>query len=260
MDRKPNWISTLFQSMGILEIAGILALVAGMIVIIIPIWYGLSLNQQIEVSIGCLAVIIGISLFVWGQARKILYTIPNILYKRHSIVRKYAKGINIINDLNQQDFYNAYKLIDIDFANIVSPDNLSEFHNLIDTLYSQVKGREIPSEDSETFCNYLMKKTGLLKLLEKDQSYKKLCEKLNKIYLLIPNEDIVTAVSKFIKTSNSVNSLFPMAQIPDEVQTRFLPVKLEAAYIGINEKMDYEIVTSLAKVRESIDKYYGKAK
>jgi hypothetical protein len=257
MDKKLNWLQTITQYIGLSEIIAFIIGVPAMITLVATVWHKLSLEQQIIVGIMSGLIVVVVVLFIYAQTRKILYIIPDLLYKRHLIAREHASCIKI-TDLSEGDFYKAYKLIDIDFSNLVSANNLSEFRIRLDALYSQIKKRGISEEDTENFCNYLSKKTGLQQLLEKDESYVNLGKKLYKIRLLIPTEDMISAVGQFIKKSNSANSLFPLIQVPDEIQTEIFPLKLEADFIGIGEKLDDEVAVYLVKVRESIDKYYRK--
>jgi len=231
-----------------------------MIVFIWSIWQSLSLSHQImAVTSGCLFIAM-IILFIWARTRKILYVIPNLLYKRHSIIQKHATSIDLVSELSEEDLFNAYKIIDIDFANLISSNNLNGFRNEMDVIYAQHKDRVLPDDDTDKFSDYLIKKTGLRKRLEKDVEYAKVEKLIAKMRLLIPTEDMNLVVNKFTKTSNSANSLLPLIQlsnrIPNDTITKMLSVELEAVLIGVNEKMNDEIIASLAKVRESIDKYY----
>ncbi len=230
-----------------------------MVVFIWSIWKSLTLSHQIiAVTSGCM-IIIAILFFIYGQTRKTLYVITHLLYKMHFISHKHASSINFINDLNEEDFYNAYRVIDIEFPTIASIGTLNEIRDMMSTFYSQYKDKTISDEDTEKFCNYLMKKTGLLQKLTTDEEYKTVINKIKKMMLSIPSEEIILAVNKFTKTSNNANSLFPLLnaiQESDDDFRKIIPPKLEAALIGINNQIDEEITTSLVKVRESIEKYY----
>lgn len=258
MNEKPIWIRILVDTIGIPSIIAFIVGVPALITLVISIWGVLSWNRQIIVGITSGLILIAITLFIYGQTRKILYKIPHLLLKRHSIIRKHAKSINIVKDISEPDFYNAYKLIGIDFAKLVPCNTLDEIRNKIDVLYARVNEKGTSSEEYEQFCDYLMKKTGLLLLLEQDRSYKKLSDQLTKMYQLIPNEDILTAIKEFIKISNSMNVCLPLTQVPDEVQIQVFPVKLEANYVRINEKLDNIILEALVKVREGINRYYDR--
>jgi hypothetical protein len=157
MNKKLNWLNNVTQNIGLLEIIPIILGVPPIVIIIITIWHNLSFDEKIIVSIMSGLIVIAIFIFVYSQKRKILYKIPNLLYERFDVARKYSSCINIIN-LNEEDFYRAYKLVGIDFKNVVSAGNLDEFRNKIEALYSKVEKQGIPDKDSELFCSYLQKK------------------------------------------------------------------------------------------------------
>jgi hypothetical protein len=76
--------------------------------------------------------------------------------------------------------------------------------------------------------------------------------------LIIPSAEILSSVEEFNKKSNSATVLFLLTQVPDEIQIKIFPLRLEAEFIGINEKLEKEVMVYLVKVRESIEKYYAK--
>jgi len=252
------------ETIGIPALATFIIGVPAMILFILSIWNALTLSHKIMACTSGLIFIIAVIWFVYSQTKKKFYILPNLLYKKYSITKKYATNINSNNELNEEDFYNAYKIIDIDFKSIFSGNNLIDFRNQMDSFYTQVKSKEIPDDDSSKFFAYLMKKTGLQKRLTEDVEYIKLESEITKMRLLIPNQDMNLAVAEFIKVSDSANSILPLIQIsnriPDETLSKMFPVKMEATLIGLDKKINDNVITAFVKVRESIDKYYRKTK
>jgi hypothetical protein len=101
MDKKPYWLHILTETIGIPQIIAILIGVPTMTIFVWSIWQSLTLSHQIiAVTSGC-AIMLVISLFIYGQTRKILYVIPDLLYKMNSIVQNHAISINFITDLKE---------------------------------------------------------------------------------------------------------------------------------------------------------------
>lgn len=259
MDNKPIWLRILTDTIGISTLVAIIFGVPAMIVFVNAIWQALNFNQKITTVVSGIILLFSVIWFIYSRTRKKLYIIPNLLYQMHSIAHNHAISINIINDISEKDFLNAYRLIDIDFTNMASLNTVAELRNALDIFYSQNKDKKIPDEDTEYFCVYLMKKSGLLKKLEQDNNYTKITENINHLKLSIPNEDIMETMNKFIKISNSANSVLPllrMIKMADKDLPEIFTPKIEAASGVIGNNIEDEVATSLTKVRQSIEKYY----
>jgi hypothetical protein len=259
MEKKQSLSRILTETIGIPQIITIVIGLPTMIIFIWSIWQALTFFHRVVAVISGALLLTMIILFVYFQTRKVLYVIPGLLYKMHSIVNNHASRINFISDLKEDDFFNAYRVINVDLTNMASVTTLAEFRTAIDIYYSQNKDKKILDEDTEKFSNYLMKKSGLLKQLDQDKDFMKILEKIKQLKLTIPSEDIMKAMNEFIKTSNSANGVLPLLQMikmADKDLPEIVTPKIEAELIGISDRMDNVIAMSLTKVHESIGKYY----
>lgn len=262
MDKKPNWFQLLANTIGLQSLVAFVIGVPSMIALVIAIWAALDPNRKIIAGLSSGLILFSICLFIYGQTRKRLYIIPNLLYKMHAITRNHANEIDLITDLKEDDFFNAYRLINIDFANMAS-SNTTELRALLDAFYSRYKDITIPDEDSDNFCYYLRKKSGLLNKLEQDEEYVKVLERVKQLKLSIPSEDVMEAVNKFIKASDTANSVSPFFRLiknADKETPELFTPKIEAVLGILINNIDDEVIKALTGVRESIDKYYGRVK
>lgn len=255
MGKKSHWLRILTETIGVPQIIAIVVGVPAMIYFILTIWHALKINEQIiVVSTGSL-MILAIVLFTYGQIRKVLYVIPDLLYKIHSVYEGYAKKLNLTM-VGEEKIKNTLKLLGIDldfFASSIKSE--SEIPIAFERLYLEMKDK-IKDEDAERVINYLKEKSGLQALLIKDKTYIKLVQKLKKMRLLVPTEDIITSVNEFTKTSNKISVALIMIQAPSDILSKAFSPRVEADYLALHDLFENDITTSLVKVRESIEKYY----
>jgi hypothetical protein len=258
MDEKSRFLRILTQTIGIPQIITIIIGVPAMIVFLQSIWQALTFSHRvIAITSGCVLLAMVI-LFVYFQTRKRLYIIPDLLYKMHSIVHSHIINIKIA-EMNEQDLLNWFSLIGIDTeltAIASSINDAAEIPSRLDALYSKHKDNDISDSDAEAIINYFLSKSNLPKMLEMDKEYKNIMMEINLMRLSIPNEEIALAVDGFIKDSELVNWLSIVCQIPADILPKILSPKLDAKLITMSKIIDSKVATSLAKVRESIRRYY----
>jgi hypothetical protein len=133
---------------------------------------------------------------------------------------------------------------------------VSELPPKFDALYSKITDNVVSDEQAEAIVNYFLSKSPLQKMLEKDKEYIKIMRELNRVRLLIHTEGIALSVNKFIKDSDVANFLYIIGQMPSDGFSTIFSPKLHAKFITIQKNIDSNITTSLASVRENIDKHY----
>jgi hypothetical protein len=166
--------------------------------------------------------------------------------------------------MNEQDFLNWLSLfrIDIDrFKAILSMEDEAEISHTLEVLYPQFElaNKDMSHDDAEVIVNYFLSKLNLPKILEDDVAYNNTMIEINRMRLLIPNEEIALAVDEFIKESEGANCLSILLSTPTDILSKILSPKLDAKAITVFKNIDRDIMLSLTKVRESINKYYKNA-
>lgn len=255
-----------------------------MIIFIHSIWNALSNDQRMIVLICLTLILIAISLFLYDRLRKPLYKIPILLYKMRCRQMVLAKDLNI----SPMEHLNATSLIGIsnaeasiknladsikgDLAINIDTDNFDKliennidilkplFENMVDPIREQMK-TEIGIEPAtiNRIIKYYSKISGLDDLLQRDMHYNKLSIQLDKIRTTLPTEEMATSINDYLKKVRAFSILLTTQNI----------LKGFESLLSLNETMDMEIIPTtmedeltkaLAKVRESIDIYYGRYK
>jgi len=261
MDNKPIWLQWILENIRLTSIIALVGGASAMITFILTVWQNLSFTERIVASVSLIVFFAMVFLFVYGQTKKTLNVIPLLLYKIHSIAQRHIIEINIA-DMNEQDLLNWLNLIDFDkeiIAIASSVKDWSEIPSRFETLYSKYIDKDISDDDVEDFINYFISKSNLQKILESDKQYIKIMREINRKRLSIPTEAMALAVNKFLRDSNSANCLSVLCQIPAEILPKLFTPKLEAKFLTMNININKNIATSLAIVKESIDRYYNRA-
>ena len=263
MDKTSRFLRILNETVGIPPIIAFIFGVPAMSVCIWAIWQALTPSHKIIAAISGFILVAMVILFVYFQTRKKLYVIPNLLYKMHSIVHTHIVKLKLY-EMNEQDFLNWLSLfrIDIDrFKAILSMEDEAEISHTLEVLYPQFElaNKDMSHDDAEVIVNYFLSKLNLPKILEDDVAYNNTMIEINRMRLLIPNEEIALAVDEFIKESEGANCLSILLSTPTDILSKILSPKLDAKAITVFKNIDRDIMLSLTKVRESINKYYKNA-
>jgi competence protein ComGF len=190
--------------------------------------------------------------------KKALNVLPKLLLRMHLVAKSHINSINL-DTMNQSDLWNFLNLVgvDKDFKTITTPE---EVPSKVEMIYSKMKTNPLSDDDAEEIVNYFLSKSKIEKILENDRAYKKIIKEIDGMSSLIPSEDIALKVNEFKKDSDRAYYLYIVNQMPPDLMSKIFSPKIEAKFITINKNIDGEIMKSLARVRESIDRYYRRDK
>lgn len=253
----------LLETMGLSKFISIIIGVPAMISFIYVIWHSLSVNQQIATVICLGIVILAIGLFIYGETRRILCLIPNILYRMHCRASELSSDLDI-SKLEMEDVGLFLSLLDVDIAKVLpNKNNATEEEAVKEALESvQLQVQSSAKLDKDTpirASRYLGEQIGLRQLLKTDKKYQKLMSKLRSIRPLIHTEEISMAVNEYIKTSEGVNSFLPLVlKMKNEEISKILPLKIKVNGLGIDSMIEDGMANLLSRVWENIDSYYRK--
>lgn len=262
MDKRPNQLQALTQTMGLSEIIAIIIGVPAMIVFIATIWHSLNIIQQIIAGVLGIVIVFCICLFIYGHTRKILYVIPDILYKMHLRASKLASEVDL-SKLNIDDIKSFLALGGVDFDSLFTEEITTD--NLVDVMGKAIAEAEKQSKqkteaDNKTAtraARYVGEKTGVRQLLAGDSIYNKLTKKLRSMRPLIPTPEISMAVNKYVRTSEAINDFMPLLGYVDkQVVLAVFPLEQATDSLTTQEQIEDGMTTLLSEVRKSINRYY----
>jgi len=268
MDKKPMWLQILTTTIDLFSIVAIIIGVSTMIASIYTVWHALTFHEQIiAVTTGSLFTM-AVILFIYGQTRKKLYVIPNLLLNIHKRGIEVALGLNI-DEINSEKLYmGILNLIGVDPNIIMKPiTSESDIANLNKVIYLEYKAK-VESDEIffDRFCTYLSYMFKLKEKLDNDKKYSILKDKVNKMRFLLPTEEMAKMITSYYRDSEQICSFVPLSKTYDEsIQKEFplekiLPLDLRMDYLRVQDKIDDDMKLSFSKVRESIERYYGKLK
>jgi hypothetical protein len=260
MRKKINWTQVLVETIGLPTLLSIVIGVPAMITFIRAIWEGLSPRGQIIAIVSITLISLAIGLFIYGQARKILYGIPKILHQMHLRTIQLASHLSITT-LPKEDFVSFMSLVNIDskeiFASIADLNSLlSSVPKLVEIAETQSGKVKTEKETPLRIFYFMYEKIGLKEALETDKLYKQLKQKLSRIQSLVPTVEMSQAILEYDMKSRIIGTFLPMFEtIPDEM-FQILPLPYKIDRIRKVEELNNQMATQLARVRECIDKYY----
>jgi hypothetical protein len=268
MDKKPMWLQVLTTTTNLFSIGAIIIGMSTMIAAIYTVWHALTFKEQIIVAVAGSFFMIAVILFIWGQTRKVLYTIPDLLLNIHK------RGIEVASELNVDEidpeklYMGILNLIGVD-PNIIMKPITSELDiaDLNKVIYLEYKAK-VESDEMffDRFCTYLSYMFKLKEKLDNDKKYSILKGKVNKIRFHLPTEEMAKTIISYYRDSEQICSLIPLSKIYDEsIQKelpleKILPLDLRMDYLRAEDKIDDDMNLSFSKIRESIERYYGKLK
>lgn len=260
MDRKPSWLQVLIETIGIPTLIAVIIGVPAIIIFIQTIWHSLGFNQQIIAGISGSIFLLAVIVFFIIQTRKKLLVIPNLLHKMHCIKKEHSAKLSI-DKMESKDLEKIAELYGIDLPSVFSSlKDVSQIPAIVGGICEKVQSNlDSDPKAVERIVAYTNKKSGLDEMLNKDKEYSKLSQQLSKIRNLIPTEEMSLAVNNYIRASDTYNSITPLFRFPDDFISQlpqYIPIKIEAEFMSIDTKVEDEMNVLLAKVRESIIKYY----
>lgn len=241
--------------------------VSGMIVGICDVWHALSPSRQIIAGVMGGIVVVALVIFIYGQLRKTLYVIPTILHRMH--IRSYELAMQLRPELNEKDLVDLLSLIHIDSTEFVlsvlsvEAEQLKEVvaPQLLEMTVSQTEKAQEEKEAPQRIFWFFYEKVGLKEALEKDKKYQHLEQQLDKVWLHdVPTTEISTAIGEYKSTSRVICTLLPIVQASDTQTLQLIPLSRRLDIPRKIEEVETTMKGALAKVRESIDKYYNRSK
>jgi len=105
-------------------------------------------------------------------------------------------------------------------------------------------------------CYLLYERIGLKQALETDEPYKQLGQSLDRIQPSVPTVEITEAVLEYGKISRIFCSILPLLHMRHRLIEQMLPLQYKIDRVRYVERINDTMAKLLAKVRESIDRYY----
>lgn len=253
-------ITVVVQVIGLYETISIIVGVPAMIVLIINIWHSLTNSQQIVAVIVSVIILVAIGLFIYGQVKKRLYRIPEILHQMHKRTFELASKLDAMA-LPQEDFAGFMSLISVDAAQLFS--SIKDFESLtasapeiIKTVETQSDKHKDEKETPQRVFYLLYDKMGLKGALESDGQYHKLKQSLNKLMPIVPTKEITKAVLEYEKSSRIAGTFLPFFLTSNEQVLQILPLQYKIDQTRLTEETDERMTLLLSEVWEAINKYY----
>ncbi len=260
MAKKDNVVALFLEQVGIPELFGIIIGVPAMITLIVTIWDALTQTQQITIIVCGILIIVFISLFIRGRVRKVLFIIPRLLYRKHKLAASIAENIQPAWSETSMDNLLKLQGVDIESLEPLIQDTLNarqplESSNIIDLAKAQSKGKESTEKDMGFMVSeFLGEQSGFNKALENNGEYKKLQDKLEVWKNIAPTEGISASMNEYERSSYLLNSLTLLTE--SSLSLGDMPQKYRLQITVNDKKREDKMNNLLAKVRESITKYY----
>jgi len=261
VSNKFKAITVVVQVIGLYETISVIVGVPALITLIINIWHSLTNTQQIILVTVTTLILVAIGLFIYGQVKKRLYRIPEILHQMHKRTLQLSSGLSA-TAMSQEDFADFMSLIKIDasqlFSSIGDLESLKTVApKLVKTVETQTE--KVVEDEKETGQRafYLMyDRLGLRGALDTDRHYQKSKQSLDKLMPTIPTEEISKAVLAYEKSSRILGAFWPLFCNPGDQVLQILPLQYKIDRIRLTEQADEKMALLLSKVREAINKYY----
>lgn len=256
-NKKYNLVWATIQTIGIPQILAYIIGVPAMITGILVVWHSLSTSFQITLGVSSGLVLLAIGLFIYGQTRKVLYNIPNILHQMH--LRRMELATHLT--LKEIDFAKFMSLVGINSDELFA--TIKDFDELLSSTPKLVEIAETQSEKAKTEQNapqrifhFFYEEVGLKKASEQDKIYQNLEQQLNKIQPIVPSEEISQAMLEYDKVSRIFGTFLPIFTTIDTQVLELLPLSYQIDRTLKVDELNDKMKLLLSKVRESIDKYY----
>ena len=161
--------------------------------------------------------------------------------------------------MNKDDFLDLTSLVNIDMQEMLSQVNdldalKKEAGRLIALVEKDTKEVVTDPDTGKRTLRFLFDRIGLKNKLEQNKKYQKLGQKLNDLIARVPSQEIVEAIIEYEKFSQIYGTYYPIALNNDIIP--YLPVGMNIDRTMIPGSLDNHMKKLLAKVWESIEKYY----
>jgi len=263
MDKKPNLFQVLVETVGLPAVISTIVGVPAMITLLVTIWSSLSQNQRIVVTVSVAVIVFAVVYAFYGQTRKVLYVIPKILLQMHMRRAELASQLRVAT-LTAEDYAEFMSLVNIDATQVrTSLLGVKDLDSLVGHIPDLIKLAETQTDsakkEAETplrVYEYMYDKIGLKKAVEGDKIHQNLSQQLNKLNPLVPSVDIRTAIITYNNVSRAGCSFLPLFQSIGDQMIQLLPLKYKIDRTRKVEQFNDQMMILLARVRETIDKYY----
>ena len=133
MDMR-KYIKYVTETIGVLQIIAFLILIPVLTGFIANIWNALSLNQRIIAVICIVFILVSIGLFIYGQMRKPLYIIPQLLNQMRCRVEALVQDLQVESD-------QYLKMLSL--LNIQVPEEINQMFNETSPILEKLEGLNI---------------------------------------------------------------------------------------------------------------------